>query len=411
MMGTERRLAPYRAQGKVMDFLFSESQRKLRDGIRALGEKAAARRLDRIEGTGPARPALRRTLAEAGLWGSFRPTACGGRDCAAIEVAIIFEELARSAPLIALALAEHNMLSVRHLERFGDAHQKKKWLAPSAQSLTLGSWCPVDGIPASRPAPSLTRAEKQGEGWVLNGAKTALANGSLADWTIVTAITDVSAGNECLSSFILERGMTGVRWEEAGESSLPEGTGCAGLVLENVHVPAANRLGREGAAVAHAMSLLDGGRGCLAALCLGLAANALETCLIHVRKRSLPVSPVDMAVLASRLTELETARLMTYRAAFVEDRTSGPAGEAEAACARAVDVALTSTALATYLAPSRRTGRKGSSPLERSSAIIKCWLLIRNVLESVRCTVAGPPGAGRNSGMTGKRGRGSSARG
>ena len=398
-----------------MDFLFSEPQRKLRDAIRALGEKAAARRLDRIEGTGPARPALRRTLAEAGLWGSFRPTACGGRDCAAIEVAIICEEMSRSAPLIALALVEHNILSVRHLERFGDADQRGKWLAPSAQTPTLGSWCPVDGIPASRQGPSRTRAEKQGGGWVLNGAKTVLANGGLADWTIVTANTDLSAGNESLSSFILERGMIGIRWDEAGESGCPEGTGNAGLILEDVYVPAANMLGREGTAAAQAMSLLDGGRVCLAALCLGLAANALETCFTRVRKRSSPVSPGshhldDKAALALRLTELETARIMTYRAAFIEDRTSGPGAETEAACARAVDVALESTALAKRLAPSRQAGGQGPPSLERSSAVIKRWLLTRSLMESIRRKVAVPSEAGLEQRRDRKKGRGSPAR-
>jgi alkylation response protein AidB-like acyl-CoA dehydrogenase len=383
-----------RRQGEVMDFLQSESQRTLRDSIRTLGEKIATVRCDRAEDLGTAGPGLRRILAGAGLWGSFRPTACGERECSATETAVIFEEMARLSPLAALALAEHNLLSVRHLERVGDSYQRERWLGPSAQAPTLGSWCPADAISANGQVLSVTCAEKRGQGWILNGAKTALANGSLAEWTIVTAITDASAGKERLSSFILEKEMAGVRWEDWGKDRDPEKRVRARLVLEDVHAPAVHKLGREGDAVEHALTVLIGSSGCFAALCLGLSASALDACAIQARKKASRVTSEDMAALATRLTELETAWLLTTRAAFVEDRALGQIEESDAACARAVEVALDSIALAARLAPSKKDGRKGPSPLERSSAVIKRWLLTRRALESLRrgdasCTEAG----------------------
>jgi len=369
-----------------MDFLFSEPQRKLRDTIRTLVEESKVQRLDRVAVI--AKTPFWPKLARAGLWAFLKPSAWGGRGCAPIEVAIIFEEMARSAPLIALALAEHNMLSIRHLERFGDAHQREKWLAPAVQAPTLGSWCPADEDRESPRVALATRAEKKGGDWVLSGSKMTLANGGQADWTIVTAITNASIGEESLSSFILDKGTPGLRWEKAGGSRGPEETGIVRLILEDVRVSAEGLLGHEGAGAGAALSLLDACRGCLAALCLGLAANALETCVALSRKRSAaPASgrkaPEEMAILADRLTELDRARLMTYRAAFVEERTSGPGAESEAACDYAVDLALKSSAFSDRLAPAKRRGPQGPSSQERSSAIVRRWLLTRSVLEGV----------------------------
>jgi len=369
-----------------MDFLFSEPQKKLRDAIRTLAEESKLQRLDRVAVI--AKTPFWPKLAEAGLWGFLTPSACGGRDCAPIEVAIIFEEMARSAPLIALALAEHNMLSIRHLERFGDAHQREKWLAPAVQAPTLGSWCPADEDRESPRGASETRAEKKGGDWVLNGSKMTLANGGQADWTIVTATTNASIGKESLSSFILDKGTAGLRWEKAGESRVPEERGIAGLILEDVRVPAEDLLGHEGAGARDVLSLLDACRGCLAALCLGLAANALETCVALSRKRFAALTsgqkaPKEMAILADRMTELDRARLMTYRAAFVEARTSGPCAESEAACDYAVDLALKSVAFSDRFVPAKRRGRQGPSLQERSSAIVRRWLMTRSVLEGV----------------------------
>jgi alkylation response protein AidB-like acyl-CoA dehydrogenase len=371
-----------------MDFLFNEPQRKLRDGIRSLSEGLGARRSDPEGGTGPVDTALRRRLAEAGLWGAFKPSAFGGQDCAAMEVAIICEELARSAPLAALALAEHNMLSVRHLELSGDSNQKERWLAASAQAPALASWCPADGMSPSRQGPLPTRAAKRGKSWVLNGAKLALAIGGWADWTVVTAITEGSAGKGSISAFILEKGWPGVRREGLAGMNGSEGATGELLVLADVQVPADHMLGAEGAAGEQVRCVLDDARLCLAALSIGLAAGALEACLSGHRSESTAVSaalhqPEDMARLALTLNELEAARLMMYRAALIEGRPLQPREETRASCARAVDVALASVSLATRLAAKAR-GKLGlSSALERSAGVVSRWLRTQNALESV----------------------------
>jgi len=369
-----------------MDFLLNELQRNLRDAIRTLAEESKAQGIDRLKGAGADQTSYWHKLVAAGLWGSLRPPSCGGRDCASVEVAIIFEELARASPLIALALAEHDMLSIRHLERFGDVHQREKWLAPAAKASAFGSWCPADENYESPQGASGTRAEKKGGDWVLNGSKLTLAIGSQADWTIVTATTNASGGKERLSSFILDKSTAGLRWEKTGDSHAPDGAGITRLILEDVRVPAGDLLGHEGAGAKDAISLLDACRGCLAALCLGLAAGALETCVSRFRKRSIALvsgrkASADMALLADRLTELDRARLMTYRAAFVEDRTPGLGAESQAACACAVDLALKSSALVARLVPGKRRGRQGPSSLDLSLAIVRRWLLTRSALE------------------------------
>jgi alkylation response protein AidB-like acyl-CoA dehydrogenase len=308
-----------------MDFLLTEDQKMLQDSIRNFAQKEILPLIKEHDEKGHWPEGLTRKLGEMGLLGITFPPEHGGAGYSYVDYVVILEELSKVDPSVGLVVAAHNSLCCNHIFLFGTETQKKKYLKRLLTGQTLGAWGLTEAGAGSDAAALRSRAEKKGDHWVLNGSKLFITNGSLAEITVAIAVTDPSKGRHGISAFILEKGMPGFRPGKKEDKLGIRAADTAELIFEDVEVPAQNMLGEPNTGYRAAMAILDGGRVSIAAFALGIAAGALETALKYSKERvqfNQPISQFQAIqwMLADGFTELEAARLLTFRAAFLEDR-------------------------------------------------------------------------------------------
>lgn len=308
-----------------MDFLFSEEQRLLKDTIRNFAQKEIQPLVKEYDDKGQWPEILTKKLAEMGLLGIIIPPEYSGAGYSNLDYVIILEELSKVDPSVGLVVAAHNSLCSNHINLFGTEVQKKKYLGRLASGQTLGAWGLTEAGAGSDAAALKTKAEKKAGHWVLNGSKVFITNGSLAEICVVVAVTDPTKGRKGISAFILEKGMEGFRAGKKEDKLGIRAADTAELIFEDVKVPAENLLGPEGEGYRGAMAVLDGGRVSIAGFSLGIAAGALESSLKYAKERVQFDQPIAnfqaiQWMLADGFTELEAARLLTYRAACLEDQ-------------------------------------------------------------------------------------------
>ncbi len=308
-----------------MDFLLSEEQKSLRETIRNFAQKEVYPLIKEFDEKGEWPDVLTKKLADLGLLGIVVPQEYSGCGYSNIDYVIILEELSKVDPSVGLVVAAHNSLCCNHINLFGTEEQKKKYLTRLAEGQTLGAWGLTEAAAGSDAAALKTRAEKKGDHWILNGTKLFITNGSLAEICVVMAATDPGKGRNGISAFILEKGMPGFQAGKKEDKLGIRAADTSELVFEDVHVPAENLLGKENEGYRGAMAILDGGRVSIAGFSLGIAAGALEASLKYAKERIQFDQPIAnfqaiQWMLADGFTELEAARLLTLRAAFLEDQ-------------------------------------------------------------------------------------------
>ncbi len=308
-----------------MDFILSEEQQSLRESIRNFARKEIEPLIKEFDEKGEWPGVLTGKLAALGLLGIVVPAEYGGCGYSNVDYVIILEELSKVDPSVGLVVAAHNSLCANHLNLFGTEEQKKKYLTRLAEGQTLGAWGLTEAVAGSDAAAMKTRAEKKGGHWILNGSKLFITNGSQAEICVVMALTDPAKGRKGISAFILEKGMPGFLAGKKEDKLGIRAADTSELVFEDVQVPAENLLGKENEGYRGAMDILDGGRVSIAAFSLGIAAGALEASLRYSKERVQFDQPIAnfqaiQWMLADGFTELEAARLLTFRAAFLEDQ-------------------------------------------------------------------------------------------
>ncbi len=308
-----------------MDFLLSEEQTSLRESIRNFAQKEIQPLIKEFDEKGEWPAVLTGKLAELGLLGIIIPPEYSGCGYSNLDYVIILEEISKVDPSVGLVVAAHNSLCGNHINLFGTEEQKKKYLTRLAEGQTLGAWGLTEAAAGSDAAALKTRAEKKGDHWILNGSKLFITNGSLAEVCVVMALTDPTKGRNGISAFILEKGMPGFRAGKKEDKLGIRAADTSELVFEDVRVPAENLLGKENEGYRGAMAILDGGRVSIAGFSLGVAAGALEASLKYAKERVQFDQPIAnfqaiQWMLADGFTELEAARLLTFRAAFLEDQ-------------------------------------------------------------------------------------------
>jgi alkylation response protein AidB-like acyl-CoA dehydrogenase len=308
-----------------MDFLLSEDQKLLRDSIRNFAQKEIQPVVREIDEKGVWPADLTRKLAELGLLGIIIPPEYSGGGYSNLDYVLILEEISKVDPSVGLVVAAHNSLCANHINLFGTEGQKKKYLTRLASGKTLGAWALTEAGAGSDAAAMKTRAEKKGDHWLLNGRKLFITNGSLAEISVVMALTDPAKGRNGISAFILEKGMPGFEPGKKEDKLGIRAADTSELIFEDVKVPIENLLGEEGKGYRNAMVILDGGRVSIAGFSLGIAAGALESSLKYAKERVQFDQPIAnfqaiQWMLADGFTELEAARLLTYRAACLEDQ-------------------------------------------------------------------------------------------
>jgi len=308
-----------------MDFLFTQEQEILKDSIRNFAEKEILPFVKESDEKGKWPEELTKKLGEMGLLGIVIPPEYSGTGYSNVDYVIILEEISKVDPSVGLVVAAHNSLCSNHLNLFGSEEQKKKYLTRLASGQTLGAWALTEAEAGSDAAALKTKARKEGDYWVLNGSKLFITNGSLAEIHVVMAVTDPGKERKGISAFILEKGMEGFKPGKKEDKLGVRSADTSELIIEDVKVPAENIIGKEGDGYKQAMAILDGGRVSIAGFSLGIAAGALESSLKYSKERSQFDQPIAnfqaiQWMLADGFTELEAARLLTYRAAFLEDQ-------------------------------------------------------------------------------------------
>jgi len=308
-----------------MDFLITEEQKALKETIKNFAQKEIQPLVKEYDEKGKWPEELTQKLGEMGLLGIIIPPEYSGAGYSNLDYVIILEEISKVDPSVGLVVAAHNSLCSNHINLFGNEAQKKKYLTRLASGQTLGAWGLTESGAGSDAAAIKTKAERKGDYWLLNGSKLFITNGSLAEIAVVVAITDPEKGRNGISAFILERGMEGFRAGKKEDKLGIRAADTSELIFEDVKVPAENMLGEQGTGYKAAMTILDGGRVSIAGFSLGIAAGALESSLKYSKERIQFDQPIAnfqaiQWMLADGFTELEAARLLTYRAAFLEDQ-------------------------------------------------------------------------------------------
>lgn len=337
-----------------MDFLFTQEQEILKDSIRNFADKEILPFVKESDEKGKWPEELTKKLGEMGLLGIVIPPEYSGAGYSNVDYVIILEEISKVDPSVGLVVAAHNSLCSNHFNLFGSEEQKKKYLTRLASGQTLGAWALTEAEAGSDAAALKTKARKEGDNWVLNGSKLFITNGSLAEILVVMAVTDPEKERKGISAFILEKGMEGFKPGKKEDKLGVRSADTSELIFEEVKVPAENIIGKEGDGYKQAMAILDGGRVSIAGFSLGIAVGALESSLKYAKERSQFDQPIAnfqaiQWMLADGFTELEAARLLTYRAAFIKDQGKKASKESAMAKLFSSELAVKASSMAVQI--------------------------------------------------------------
>jgi alkylation response protein AidB-like acyl-CoA dehydrogenase len=259
-------------------------------------------------------------LAQLGLMGVTVPPEYGGAGFGYIPYVIAIEELARVDGSIALVVAAHNSLCASHILLAGTEEQKKKYLVPLAQGAKLGCWSLTEPSAGSDAGGTRTTAQLVGNTWILNGSKTFTTNSHYADICVAMAVTDMGKRNHGISAFLIEKGTPGFRSGKTEDKLGMRASNTGEITFDDCRIPAENCLGERGHGFIDSLRVLDGGRISIAALSVGIAQGAFEASINYSRQREQFGRPIaDFQAtrfkLADMATEIDAARLLTWRAA------------------------------------------------------------------------------------------------
>ena len=280
---------------------------------------------------------LLKELGELGFLGILFPEEYGGAGLGYVEFEIIIEELARIDPSIALSVAAHNGLCTNHIFSFSNEEQKKKYVPDLATGKKIGAWGLTEPFSGSDAAALRTVAEKVGDHYILNGSKSLITHGKYGETAVVMAITDKDKKQKGISAFILEKGMPGFSAGKKENKLGMRSSETSQLIFENCKVPAENLIGEEGMGFVQAMQILEGGRISIASLSVGLAQGCLDESIKYSKEREQFGKPIStfqatQFKLANMKTDIDAARMLTLRAAYMKDK--GLPNKKEAAIAK-----------------------------------------------------------------------------
>jgi len=273
-------------------------------------------------------------LGPLGFLGALVGEEFGGAGLDYVSYALIVEELCRGDASIGITMWAHNSLCTNHIATFGTSEQKRKYLPPLASGQVLGAWGLTEPGSGSDAAALATRAELRDGAWVLNGSKAFITNASVASTAVVMARTNPERRSKGISAFILEKGMPGFSSGRPYRKLGLHASNTAELIFEDARVPEANVLGEPGTGFVQAMQVLEGGRIAMAAMGVGIAQAAVDQAVKYMKQRTAFGKTLAefnglQGMIADLATEVEVARLLTLRAAYLKD-TGRPAMHAAA---------------------------------------------------------------------------------
>jgi short-chain 2-methylacyl-CoA dehydrogenase len=306
-----------------MDFELSDEQRLLRDTVRDFARNEVAPRAAELDATKSFPYELVGMLGELGLMGIPFPVEYGGGGADNLSYALAVEELARIDSSVAITMAAHTSLGTMPIYLWGDDSQREEWLPQLCSGQRLAAFGLTEPEAGSDAGNTRTRARLDDGEWVIDGAKQFITNAG----TEISACVTITArtGDDEISNIIVPNGTPGYEIGEAYRKMGWNASDTRPLSFDGCRVPESNLLGPRGQGFKQFLQILDGGRIGVAAMGLGLAQGALDEALAYAKERQAFGRPIAsfqaiQGKIADVATEIEAARLLTYRAAVLKDR-------------------------------------------------------------------------------------------
>jgi len=264
-------------------------------------------------------------LGELGLMGVLVPESYGGSGFGYYEYAAAIEELAKVCGSIGLSMAAHNSLCTGHIMQFGNEEQKKRWLPKLATAEWIGAWGLTEANTGSDALRMKCVAKKEGNEWVLNGAKNWITHGISGDIAVVLARTGELLDSHGITAFVVERGTPGFSGGKKENKLGMRASETSEMIFQDCRIPEENVLGNIGDGFIQAMKVLDGGRISIAALSLGIAKGAYEAALKYSKEREQFGQPISnfQAIafkLADMTTKIEAAELLIQESCDLKNK-------------------------------------------------------------------------------------------
>jgi butyryl-CoA dehydrogenase len=327
------------------DLTLTEEQELTQRAARDFATEKVLPRAAEIDEQGKIPPEILREMAALGFMGTYVPERYGGPGLDAVSYALAVEEINRACASTGVVMCSHMSLAVDPILNHGSEEQKARYLPKLARGEWIGCFALSEPASGSDAAAMRTSARRDGDHWILNGTKNFITNGSLGDVAIVFAQTDPARKHRGIAAFIVEKGTPGFSVGKLERKLGIRGSDTAQLVFQDARVPAANVLGAVGDGFRIALATLDGGRISIAAQAVGIARACLEDSLAYARQREAFGKKIAdfqaiQWMLADMATEIDAARLLTWRAAALKDAEQDHILEAAEAKLFASDVAV-----------------------------------------------------------------------
>lgn len=307
-----------------MNFELNENQKMIAQMVRDFAEKEIRPNLNQWDADEYFPVDVMKKMGELGLLGIYVPEEYGGSGFTYFEYVTALIELGKVCGGVGLSVAAHNSLCTGHIYYHGSEEQKKKYLPKLASGEFIGAWGLTEPNTGSDAMRMKTTAVKEGNEWVINGAKNWITHGLSGDVVVVLVRTGDLLDSKGITAFIVEKGTPGFSAVKIKDKLGVRASETAELIFDNVRIPEENVIGEVGMGFVQAMKVLDGGRISIAALSCGVARGAYEASVKYAKEREQFGKPIGQfqAIgfkLADMATEVEAAELLTFQAAYLKN--------------------------------------------------------------------------------------------
>jgi alkylation response protein AidB-like acyl-CoA dehydrogenase len=309
-----------------MAFDLTEEHRMIRDMVRDFARAEVLPTAAERDRTGQFPAEILAKMGELGLMGMSVPSEYGGAGVDTISYSLALQEVAYACASTAVIMSVHNSVACGPIYLFGSEYLKERFLKKLASGRMIGSFALTEASAGSDPASQRSTAVRDGNSYVINGTKTFITSGKNSGVTVVTAYTDRGKKHRGISAFVVEKGTPGFSVGKVEEKMGLRGSDTVELIFEDCRVPRENLLGSEGDGFVIAMASLDGGRIGIASQSVGLGQACVDASVSYARERVQFNKPIAQFqgirwMIADMATRVEAARLLTYNAAAMKDRS------------------------------------------------------------------------------------------
>jgi len=375
----------------LLDFTLTDEKKLFQKTVREFCEKELKPIASKIDKEEYFPKDLYKKMGKMGLMGMTVPQKYGGAGIDRISYMLALEEISRVCGSTGITIEAHNSLGIGHIYEKGTEKQRKKYLPMLTSGKGIAAWALTEPNAGSDASATQTTAVLDKNEWVINGTKQFITSGDIADVTTVMAMTDKSQGAKGISAFIVEKDTPGFKVGQLEDKLGLRGSHTAELIFDNCRIPKENIIGEPGMGFVGAMNILDRGRTAIGAMSVGIARGAFEDALEYAKERQQFGKPIgkNQAIqwmLADMATEIDAARLLVYRAAYLEDQNVRFTKEASMAKLFASEIAMRTTVKAIQIYGGN--GYMRAYPLERYYRDIKLCTIGEGTSEVQRMIIA-----------------------